>query len=119
MFIGYALVLAALTHWPRLKLPGPELRTDLVVHLVAFGLWMLLFARAGFFGARTSGRTIALSVLAAIVYAAVDELTQGFPALGRTVALSDWLANVLGIVLVGAVLEVLRRRKAGSPPHQS
>jgi VanZ family protein len=50
----------------------------------------------------------ALAVL--VLYAALDEWLQGF--IGRSAALTDWLADVLGAVLVLAVLEWRRRAAA-------
>jgi len=107
----YALILVTLTHWPKLAIAGPIPRTDLVAHLGAFGLWAMLLAGARWFGSAASPRNLLICGVIGVVYAAVDELTQGFEALGRTVALSDWIANIVGISMgLCAVLIVFRTR---------
>ncbi|HBS29890.1 MAG TPA: hypothetical protein DEB06_10690 [Phycisphaerales bacterium] len=104
-FAFFALLLVTATHWPRLTVPGPGPRPDLMIHFVAFGVWTGLLIASGFFGAALSGRNVLVSAGVALAYAALDEATQGLPALGRTAALDDWLANAAGIVAatVGAL----------------
>jgi hypothetical protein len=93
------------THWPKLELPG-EGRPDLVVHVVAFGLWTTLIIGCGFFGPALSGRNIAASLAVATAYAAFDEATQAIPWIRRHAAVDDFAANLLGVLLAcaGAVL---------------
>ncbi|MEL7483487.1 MAG: hypothetical protein AAFN41_03945 [Planctomycetota bacterium] len=100
-FIIYALVLVTATHWPQLKVEGPVPRSDLYIHVAAFGLWTCLLIATGLLGPWRSKPAITKSVIVGLIYAAIDEGTQGIPALGRTVALDDYLANALGVILAG------------------
>ncbi|HVZ93821.1 MAG TPA: hypothetical protein VG797_04870 [Phycisphaerales bacterium] len=97
-FILYALLMATGTHWPSLRIETPELpRADLLVHLCAFGTWTALFLAAGWFGPWNSWRNIAIGHLAAILYAGIDEASQGIPGLNRTVAWDDFAFNAIGV----------------------
>lgn len=114
VFIFYALVLVVLTHWPRLQVNGPFQRTDLVLHAGAFALWTVLIIGCAWFGRALSLRNIAVSGLAALVCAGVDEWAQSIPALGRTAAWEDFRADgygIAGAIAAALVLRLLRRRK--------
>jgi VanZ family protein len=105
----YWCALAALTHYPRVRIPGEIPSSDKIVHFTAFGLLAFLFwqfrvardtpLRAGFVW-------IAGCVL--VAYATVDEFTQDL--VGRYSDIVDWGANVAGILCTLAVLELRRRR---------
>jgi len=104
IFAGYAILLFTGTHWPNLQIKGPVERSDLWVHLGAFGAWTVLAAVCGFFGPVFSARNLTLTWLLAVGYACIDEGLQAIPALGRTCAWDDLACNVLGISLaIGAV----------------
>lgn len=116
-FAGYAVLLFVGTHWPNLQIQGPVERSDLWVHLFAFGTWAALAALCGFFGKPLSRRNLLLTWLLAVAYACIDEGLQGVPALGRTCAWDDLFCNVLGITLAIGSLAVIgvilnRRNKA-------
>ena len=101
-FVVYALVLVTATHWPQLRIDGgPIPRPDLLIHIAAFGLWTCLLIATELLGPWRSKAAIGKCVVIALVYAAIDEGTQAIPALGRTVALDDYLANALGVILAG------------------
>jgi VanZ family protein len=104
IFGVYAIVLLALTHWPRLEMPLIQIRSDLVVHMTAFGLWTCLLAMCAWFGAPLSRRNILISAPIALVYSAIDEVTQGIPGINRTVALDDGVANGLGVLVGTGIL---------------
>jgi hypothetical protein len=96
----FAFVMAVLPKPP--ALPGAP--GDKVQHIIAFvvltGLARLAYPRAR----------------------ALIELTQMLPALGRTAALDDWLADVAATIVVLAVLDparhlLARRRKRSAPEH--
>lgn len=106
-FGGYALLLFTGTHWPNLQLQGPVERSDLWVHLFAFGTWATLAALCGFFGSVFSSRNLALTWLLAVGYACIDEGLQAIPALGRTCAWDDLLFNTIGISLAIGTLWVI------------
>lgn len=99
IFAGYAALLFVGTHWPNLQIRGPVERSDLWVHLGAFGMWTLLAAACGFFGPVFSSRNLFLTWLTALGYACIDEGLQAIPALGRTCAWDDLAFNALGISL--------------------
>jgi VanZ family protein len=109
VFGGYAGVLFALTHWPRLRIDSSIERPDLYAHITAFGLWTALLVAAGAFGPRLSRRNIVRSGLVAIVYAPLDEFSQAIPGLGRSVGLDDLAANIAGILLALSICFLLRR----------
>jgi len=108
----FALAVVVATHWPRLRFDGPIERPDLVIHLAAFFVWTALLIACAFFGPALSRRNALVSGAIALGYSALDEVTQGIPGLGRTVALDDWLANAAGVALatIGAVVLAALRR---------
>lgn len=114
IFVVYALLTATATHWPKLELPLPSLRPDIIIHMGVFGLWTLICVNAGFFGPPLSRRNILLGGLVSLVYSVVDELTQGIPGINRVVGLDDALANAAGVVAAVIACLVLARWQAAS-----
>lgn len=114
IFVVYALLTATATHWPKLELPLPSLRPDIVIHMVVFGLWTLACINAGFFGPALSRRNILLGGLVSLVYSAIDEVSQGLPGVHRVVGLDDALANAAGVTTAVVVCVVIARRRAAS-----
>jgi hypothetical protein len=109
-FALYALALVTATHWPGLAIQMPSFsRLDLVVHALAFGVWTTLLVFCGFFGPPSSGRNLARSVMVALAYACVDEVSQGVPILRRTVDGLDLAANGVGIVFATVTLALWAR----------
>lgn len=102
--LAYGVVLTTATHWPNLRIEGVVIeRPDLLLHASAFGVLTALIIAGRFFGEALSMRNVSLSVLVGLAWAGLDEVTQGLPFLNRYVAWSDFLANVVGVVLVGAL----------------
>lgn len=107
----FAFVMAVLPQPP--ALPGDP--GDKVQHIIAFavltGLARLAYPRA---------RAVTL-LLAFALFGGLIELTQMLPALGRTAALDDWLADVAATIVVLAVLDparrLLARRTRSAPEH--
>lgn len=115
-FAAYALALATATHWPALTLgPDPGFRLDLLVHCAAFAVWTLLLAGCEWFGRIASRRNAALCAAVAASYAALDEVTQGFPGVNRTVLWSDLLANWAGVLVAGVWLGMTGRNGYRNP----
>ena len=83
----YVPILFTATHWPRLEIPLPGNRPDLVIHVGAFGLWAALLIGAGFFGPPLSRRNIGAALAVAPAYAALDEGLQAIPFVHRHAAL--------------------------------
>ncbi len=98
LFLLYALALTIGTHWPRLELgseknPAP----DKLLHLCAFAGLAVLLWRTGWI------RSTLLFAALALSWAALDEVTQGFPGLGRETSWQDLLASSLGVVIAVAL----------------
>lgn len=108
----FAFVMAVLPKPP--ALPGDP--GDKVQHIIAFvvltGLARLAYPRV---------RAVTL-LLAFAGFGALIEFAQMLPALGRTAALDDWLADVAATAVMLAVLDPARhllakRRKRSAPEH--
>jgi hypothetical protein len=100
----YAAIVAVFTLWPKLKVPMPVPRSDLIIHLVCFGLLGLLVIAAGLFGPVFSRRNLLVAGSVAATFAAVDEGLQAIPFLNRTCAWDDMAANTMGILLAVLVM---------------
>ncbi|MCX5688198.1 MAG: VanZ family protein, partial [Planctomycetota bacterium] len=97
------VVVLVLTLWPRLEVPIPIKRPDLIAHLGVFGSLTLVVIAAGFFGNALSTRNILLAALCTGLFASIDEALQSIPAIHRTCALDDAMANLLGVSLGAAI----------------
>lgn len=107
----FAFVMAVLPKPP--ALPGEP--GDKVQHIIAF-VTLTALARLAY------PRVRALTLLLAFaLFGALIELAQMLPALGRTAALDDWLADVVATMVVLAVLDparhLLARRKRSAPEY--
>jgi hypothetical protein len=99
----YGLALTTATHWPRLRL-SPEIPTsDKVIHMLAFAMLTLLLWRSAWLGPRW------LAAIVALAWASIDEVSQGIPALRRTVSWHDLVANICGVISAMALLWAMRR----------
>ena len=115
VFLAYAVALFTATHWPSLKIDGPVPRTDLWLHVGAFGAWTLLFGFAEFIG-RWRDRTTPLRLIACgIVYAAMDELLQAIPVLNRFATIEDYVANLVGVFAGATVILIAARNTEPGP----
>lgn len=113
-FALYAIALLLATHWPMLRLPpvGPISRTDILAHVVAFGLWTALLTACAFWPPVLSTRNLRRCALIAAAYAVLDETSQAIPALNRTVDPADYAANLAGVTTAWIILELVARRRA-------
>lgn len=102
----YALALFTATHWPGITIQGPVVRSDLWIHAAAYCLLTLLTLAA--LATRRSLTRAALrwTCLGLLALAGADELTQ--PLSGRIAALSDWVADSVGIMLAGVIASLIR-----------
>ncbi len=91
----YAAILFTGTHWPNLHSPGPE-GSDKIIHIGAFGLWMLLAATQGWFGRRCRTRNLLRTLLVAACVCRTDEGLQAIPFVHRTCAAFRLTANCMG-----------------------
>lgn len=114
LLIAYWIGMFAVTHIPlSSSIPSPA-HWDKVVHIVLYaGLAFLLACTAA---ARFRSTPLLLfgSAAAATMYGGIDELSQ-IPV-GRTAELTDWLADVVGVMVgISAFLvaaAVMRRARA-------
>ena len=117
-----ALATSTMTHWPGLAVQevGPIERADLIAHVVFFFTLGSLAHGAELFGPVGSRRNTLLTWLCSLAYAAIDEGTQAIPALKRTTAWDDLLANSAGLTLAAlaalALGRALRARAPSAPP---
>ena len=99
VLLAYAVALTVATHWPRLQLGTEEFRvSDKILHTGAFGAAALLLWMSGL--VRRPFRLL----LVGLAWAAVDEITQGLPGLGRTISWLDLLASSVGVAAVASML---------------
>jgi VanZ family protein len=104
----YWVLLLISTHTPELGMGEDAnqfgmFQVDKGLHVLAFGGLMYLLWRAGLAGERASLLLNALvAVSVAVVYAVVDEYTQGW--VGREVSVSDVVAGLIGIVGVFLII---------------
>lgn len=115
LFGLYAAGLFTATHWPKVDIQGPLPRTDLWLHVGAFGAWTLLAIACGFFGPALSARNLLGCAVMGAAYAGVDEGLQALPFVQRTCAWDDFAADCLG-VLLAIILAVTARIRRYSPP---
>ena len=116
LWIAYWALLFIATHVP---MPGRGAVTvkhgDKIIHFVVY---FILTWLGGRYVLATGRRTLrALTAWAAIylLYAGADEYLQSL--VGRTMSLSDWLADATGIVV--ATLVLARRRPSGTLSERS
>lgn len=105
LLLGYWILLATLTHMPRLPQGGPQLG-DKTAHFLAYGaLGGLLFLTLWTLRPRLPWLP-AMALGIALAYGAVDELTQ--PLSGRICEFGDWLADASGAAIAVASLTIVR-----------
>ncbi len=115
VFFFYALAVLVATHWPRLSVPGAQAGSDKLAHFAAFFLWTLLAFAAGLFAPAFSRRNTLLSVVLALVYGTLDELSQLIPVFGRQFAVADTLANAAGVGAAYALARMVIRPEPEEP----
>lgn len=109
LWIGYWLGMFVVMHVPIVPRGAMAVQHgDKVTHFVLYFLLTWLGARYW----RARGRRMSVGVLlgwAAVytAYAAADEWLQQF--VGRTTSMSDWVADVTGVVVATAILALRHR----------
>ena len=104
IWLGYWAFLFAVTHAPLRGVgPAPIPHVDKVAHV---GLYFILAWLGGTLRAKATGadrlRRVAAWTVIYAIYGAVDEWSQ--PLVGRSMELGDWIADVGGVLLGGAVV---------------
>ena len=102
VFAGVVLVSLAVLFAPASDVPSAPVGVDKVVHLALFAA-----LAAGGRWAGIGARVLAVLLLG---YAAVSEVVQGLPALGRSTSLADWGADAAGVLLGLALWGLAARR---------
>jgi hypothetical protein len=104
----YAVALVVVLHLPELQVGSAQERTDLWIHLGAFGLLTVLLVFCGWFGEAGSRRNLALSAVVGIAAGAGLEWTQRMQWVRRYFAIDDLMANTTGAGLgIAAALVLL------------
>jgi VanZ family protein len=88
-FAVAVLVSLAVLFAPPSDVPSSPPGVDKVVH---FSLFLVLALTARWAGVRRTGLAVVL-----VGYAAVSEVVQGLPVVGRDASVFDWCADVLGV----------------------
>ncbi|MGY1604831.1 VanZ family protein [Geodermatophilus sp. SYSU D00815] len=104
VFAVAVLVSLAVLFAPAGDVPAAPPGVDKLVHLLLFAVLAVSGRWAGLPRAPLAGLLV--------LYAAVSELLQGLPFLGRSVSLADWVADVAGVLLGLLVWAALGRRRA-------
>ena len=110
VFAFYWLGLFVLTHLPELPIDTAARYNDKVAHTVAYAVLMVLALVACRRPQATTARRITMWLLILTAYAAVDELIQ--PLVGRSCQLTDWLADLAGLVTATLCYLAATRAKA-------
>lgn len=120
VFVAYAVVLFVATHKPGVDVNVvPGWRLDLLIHMVAFGLWTFLLGLTGWAGdARRLGDLLVLAAVG-VGYAVADESSQALPIFERVFDPMDMIANsagaILASLLVFLALRAFDQRQAPQP----
>ena len=96
VFLAALACVFVVTHIPRLAVGTSDSPIDKLVHATAYGVLAALFLLARWW------RPVWPALAALAAWAALDEITQAIPGLGRTADLDDWLADVTGMSIAAA-----------------
>ncbi len=111
----YTIALLTATHVPHLP-SGPAV-SDKLIHFAAYTpLACILVIVLRLRGA--SWITIAATSAGLIMFAAIDEVTQGLVP-GRTPDVRDWMADAIGVLLGATMALVLTCRMSSSLPQEN
>jgi VanZ family protein len=102
-FAVVVLVSLAVLFAPASDVPVAPAGVDKVVHVLLFAALALSGRWAGL------GRGALGALL--VLYAAVSEVLQGITPLDRSASVTDWLADVVGLLLGLALWDVVTRRR--------
>ena len=98
--LAVTLILTVAMLWPLEAPPPAPDGSDKVVHLIAFAALSFPLARTGRFG-------LIPVFVGASAFGGLIELIQ--PSLNRSADMSDWVADILGVVL-GMICGLIYRR---------
>lgn len=95
---------------PAPTVPAAATGVDKVVHVALFAA----LAGTALLPSPSIPARLALVAGALLGYAAVSEIVQALPAIGRTTSLTDWLADAAGVLLGLFVVRGLRTVSEGA-----
>lgn len=101
----YWLGIFTLTHLPPSELPKTKV-SDKFAHFTVYSLLCVLLYVCLWSAKRSIWRTAGLVIAIALIYGALDELTQ--PFFGRDCSLYDWFADAGGTLTVVTILTIIR-----------
>jgi hypothetical protein len=102
VFAVVGLVSLVVLFAPASDVPTAPAGVDKVVHLALFAA----LAAAG----RWAGVGVRALAVLLLGYAALSEVVQGLPALGRSTSSADWVADAVGVLFGLALWEFASRR---------
>ncbi len=115
-FLGFSGFLLTATHAPLPALGPPVISwQDKAVHALVYLLWAVILLRAmpAKWLERKSGWLLA--AFSGVLFAGLDEITQGIPCLNRSPDVWDFVADVVGVLsgllLVRRFPAILGRRR--------
>jgi hypothetical protein len=90
------------THWPALELK-PGMPGDKLLHAVTFAALTFLLWRARIFA------HVGWLVVAMLLWAAFDEMTQAIPWIRRYASVADFLADAIGVAIAAMAIATVPR----------
>ena len=96
VFLAALACAFVVTHIPRLAVGTPDSPIDKLVHASGYGVLAALLLLARWW------RPVWPALAALAAWAALDEVTQAIPGLGRSADVEDWLADVTGMAIAAA-----------------
>ena len=95
--VAYILLLLVGTHWPRLDLSGPTGGSDKLLHLLGFGLLIIMLRLAGW------SRRFWSMCLWGLFATVLVEYTQHWLPIGRYWSIEDIFAGMMGVVIAALI----------------
>jgi hypothetical protein len=105
-FAVVVLVSLAVLFAPASDVPAAPPGVDKLVHGVLFAALAL--------SGRWAGAPLGALACLLVAYGAGSEAVQGLTALARSASVTDWLADVTGVLVGTTVWELVTRRRSGS-----
>ena len=96
VFLAALACAFVVTHIPRLAVGTSDSPIDKLIHASTYGVLAALLLLARWW------RPVWPALAALAAWAALDEVTQAIPGLGRSADVEDWLADVTGMVIAAA-----------------
>ena len=112
----YWVFICIMTHLPPDKVPKPDV-SDKTEHVVAYGLLAGMIHLCLWPRRWTMLKTASLVLCVALVYGALDEITQ--PIFGRDCSILDWLADAAGAIIAVMIMTIACRVLPSKAPPEA